>query len=229
MSDQNNASSIPQTSTEQPNMEQTKDYKALYEEAKRESDGRLKAIQEERERARQLKEEMERVQAAQSQNQPVASSQGDELDNLIGPIAEKRIQQVLSVSRAFDFLAAKTGKTSDDVRSDSELLSKLDQVAKRWGISGDAYSVAKNAYEAMELEKLREAQARANAEANRDVSVEQSQPLGGGQRPVPASTGRVYSPADWNRLPAREFGELSKHGDFVKDAATGNITYVPRS
>lgn len=199
-------------------------------ELEKQSEGRLKDLQSERQKRQDLEARINSSPAPSPEsNKDVKDELKAVLDPYIKPVEEraKRAEAFIAqtqMDKAADFLSQKTGKSRDAVLADEELGKRLSSIANRFGFRGDVYSVTTKAWEIYELENLRsqEAERRRAEEAAKSGSI----PTG---THVPAKVGsREYSEEDFNALPLGEYDKLSSEGTFLQNKE-GKIVYTPNT
>lgn len=193
-------------------------------ELERQSEGRLRDLQEERRKRQELEQRLSSVPASPAAQNP-GVEQMDEVAKVLnpytGPIdrkaseAYKMAQEMYAEfqrNSALSYLAQKTGKSVEQIQSDSNLQQRLDATARKYGFTGTLSEVARKSYEVMELEDFRAQQ----AEKARAAQAASQASLPAGAPPAPVSNSREYSADDFNRLAPREFDQLSRGGSFRK-------------
>jgi hypothetical protein len=199
---------------------------AQLDEIKKQSEGRLRDLQNERAKRQELEAQIN-IPASPAANSGVTD---DELGRVLKPYIEPLHKKTAELEaryadeKALNYLSTKTGKSVEAVLSDTTLQDKLMGTARKWGLTGDSFTVSKRAYELMELEDLRQKE----ADRARSASAASATTLPTGTGPV--STGRTvkkYSAAEFDVMSPREFGELSNSGDFRK-LPDGTFEHISR-
>lgn len=220
-STQSNASPVPPGPT-------VAELQAKLDEAQRQSEGRLRDLQQERAKRQELETH---ISSASSAAKPDVTH--DELGQVINPYtapiaakadaALKELEQ-LRLEKTQAYLANKTGKTWDQIEADKSFQDKLNSVIRKYGVSGNVYDMTVRAYELMQLEDLRaKEEERQRAETAGTVA---SLPTGTGVI-APSTSSKKYSADEFNAMSPREFGNLSKSGDFRK-LPDGTFEYKSR-
>lgn len=197
---------------------------AKIEELERQSEGRLRDLQNERNKRQELEQRVT-PPASSPANQDVS---GNELDQVIAPSVERRLAPVMQEleelrrEKALQHLSSKTGKTADEILKDTKLQEKLIATARKFNLVGNTYDVTTRAYEIMELESLREQQ----AERTRAAQAASQSSLPSGAPAASVSGVREYSPEDFKKLPAKEFDALYASGSLKK--VGDKIVYTPK-
>lgn len=193
-------------------------------ELERQSEGRLRDLQQERQKRQELEQRLAAPPAA-----PIVEE--DEVSKLIRPyvapaLAEaaeaKKLMTEYYHDKAWGFLTAKTGKTRAQLQADTDFQHKMTSVVNKFGLRGNINEVTEQAYELMELEALKAKE----QERTRTSNIVNSQPLAGGNPPIPTSA-REYDNDSWKRLPGSEYDKLSREGSFKK--VGDKIVYTPQS
>ena len=233
-----NSQATPEAQTPPAAGNQAADLTARVAELERQSEGRLREIQEERRKRHELEQRMTSVPAPSAEvAQPDVTN--DEVAKVLNPYiapirkqAEEalKFQQELMArqqeEQALSFLSEKTGKNKSQLLADVAFQEKLNKVAQKWGfVSGSIDERTRKAYEAMELEDFRAQQ----QEKARAAQASSQASLPAGAPPAPVTGGRRMSAAEFNALPPREFAEMEKSGHLRKDLQTGEFVYTPRS
>jgi len=213
------------------------DLAARVAELERQSEGRLRDLQEERRKRQELEQRLSSVPASPAVPQAEHGVEPqDEVAKVLNPYlapikkqaeeAWKTQQQMLAKYQedaAFAYLAEKTGKSRKQLEADMEFQQRLAKTAQKWGFVGTVDEVARKAYEAMELEDFRNQQ----SEKARAAQAAAQASLPAGAPPAPVSNGREYSADEFNRMSPLEFDRLSRDGSFRK--VDGKFVYTPRS
>lgn len=200
---------------------------AQLDEVKKQSEGRLRDLQQERARRQEL--EASRTSAAPSADNKTDVTE-NELDSVLKPHIAKHVAPLaaelenLRVEKAQNFLASKTGKSWEAIETDTEFQSKMMQVARKYGITGNVYDRTVRAYELLELENLKTKEI--EKERASKAAATASLPTGTGRAASPTG-GKRYSAEEFHRLPASEFGNLNDNGNFRK-LPDGTFEYTPR-
>lgn len=194
-------------------------------ELEKQSEGRLRDLQNERAKRQEL--EARPIPPAAPVSQETAQDElGNMLKPYLAPIAERARKAEAFVAqsvadKALQHLASVTGKSVDAVKSDSELDNKLTGIVKRYGLQGNVYDVTVRACEIMELENLK-AQ---DAERKRVAAAQGSSSLPTGMAPAPVVGAKEYSEEDFNAMPLHDYEKLSNSGSFLMKA--GKIVFTP--
>lgn len=208
---------------------------AQLEEIKKQSEGRLRDLQQERDKRQELQQAQ--LAAASPAVTPAPGVTDDELGKVLKPYIEPTLKAVAEMQKeraaekaqqeenqALSYLASQTKTTVEEVLKNKDLQDKLIGVARKWNLVGDSYTVSKRAYELMELENLKtkEDERVRNASAARSASL----PTGTGSS-VSTSSAKQYSAEEFNKLPAKLFGDMADKGHFRK-LPDGSFDYTPR-
>lgn len=191
---------------------------AQLDEAKRQSEGRLRDLQQERQKRQEYEARMSQSQAA-----PVApSAQGeDEVEKLVTPYIKKHLEATYQQDKAWAFMESKTGKTRDQLQADPEFVGRFTNTINKYGVNkGNIYDSTVAAYELMELESLKSKA----TEKVRNANVVASQPLAGGNPPAPVSS-KTFQADAFKSMPTAEFDKLSQTGSFKK--VGDSFVYTP--
>lgn len=206
-----------------PNLE---DMQARLAELERQSEGRLRDLQAERTKRQELEQRLSQPPAAVN-NEPT-DELGKVLEPYMAPIKKeladaKSIAERYYTDKAMDLLAKHSGKTHEQIMSDTAFQQKLVQTVSKWGLKGNTLEVTQRAVELMELEDLRQKESDRAKAANAAAS----QTLVGGTPPVPSSA-RVttFTPEEFNRLSPAEFDRLESSGSLKK--VDGRIVHTPK-
>ena len=206
---------------------------AQLDELKRQSEGRLRDLQQERQRRQEYEA---RVQTPAVQQQ-TASAPVDEVAQVVNPYiapVQARVEQLSKVvaeyqqekqererDAAWAVLSSKTGKKRADLEADTVFQKRLSDTVDKWGLRGSLMEVTEKALELMELEGVKAKE----QERVRNATISASTPLAGGTPPVPVS-GKSFSADAFNRMSPAEFDKLSQSGSFRK--VDGAFVYTPR-
>lgn len=223
-----------QTSTG-PNLEEQ--YKARVAELERQSEGRLRDLQNEREKRQELEARLSSVQTPVSSPVTQDVGQQDELGKVLNPYISPAIAQAQQAAKearmvmeqyqrdqALRYLSEQTGKHPKDILADTAFQQKLQATASKWGVSGSIVEQTQRAYELMQLEDLKAKE----ADRARAAAVASQQTMSGGV--VPQSSGasaKKLSLAEFNAMPASQYDEMERGGRFHKDG--DSIIYTPHS
>ncbi len=205
-------------------------------EVNRQSEGRLRDLQDERRKRQELEQRLSSVPVSPAVSPAeVAVEPQDEVAKVLNPYlapVRKQAEEALKYHKelvaqrqqeqAIQFLSERTGKTKAQLIADTAFLEKLDKTAQKWGFVGTFDDVARRAYEAMELEDFKAQQ----AEKARSEKAASQASLPAGAPPAPVSSNREYSADEFNRMPPSEFDRLSRAGNFRK--VDGKFVYTPR-
>jgi hypothetical protein len=200
--------------------------KAQLDEMKKQSEGRLRDLQQERAKRQEL--EARYSSPAPSAAQPDVTE--DELAKVLKPHIQQHVAPLaaelenLRVEKAQKYLETKTGKNWDAIEADREFQDRLHQVIRKYGVTGNIIERTERAYELLELENLRSKEAERVRAAQ--AASTQSLPSGTGKAASNAS-GKRYAANEFDGMSAREFADLSKKGDFRK-LPDGSFEYNPR-
>jgi hypothetical protein len=210
------------------------DYAARAAEIQRESEGRLRDLQEERRKRQELEQRLASIPVSPTvPPAEMAVEPQDDVAKVLNPYLapiKKQAEEALKLQKelmaqkqredAIQFLSERTGKTRAQLAADSGLLERLDKVAQKWGFVGSFDQVARKAYEAMELEDFRTQQ----QEKAKGSQVAAQASLPAGAPPASVSSGREMSADEFNRLPPREFDRMAREGSFRK--VDGKFVYT---
>jgi DNA repair exonuclease SbcCD ATPase subunit len=189
-------------------------------------EGLIRDLQSERKQRQELEAKLSTPPAPSPANQDV---NGDELAKVLNPYIApyaKRTEALearYAEDKAMEFLVNKTGKTVEQINADTELQDKLTKTVRKWGISGNTYDMTTKAYKLMELEDAHNRE----VERARQARASETTSLPSGAPPATRSSAKEYSADEFNAMNPRQFGELSKTGDFRK--VGDKFVYVPRS
>lgn len=203
---------------------------AQLEEAKKQSEGRLRDLQQERTKRQEL--EARAFSPASSPATPDVTE--DELGKVLKPYLEPVAKRAANAEKELEliryektqkYLESKTGKSWDAIEADRDFQDKLTQVVRKYGLTGNVYDMTVRAYDLMELESLKSKE----VERVRAASAAQSQtiPSGTGSGSSNSSGAKKYTAEEFNKLPPLEFGKLSDVGGFRK-LPDGTFEYTPR-
>ena len=197
-------------------------------ELEKQSEGRLRDLQSEREKRRELETKLN-TPPATVVNEPVVDELGKVLKPYLDPIVDRarRAEAFVAQSvadKALQHLSKVTGKSVDAVKGDKDLDSKLSDIVRRYGLQGDVYSLTVRACEIMELENLK-AQ---DAERKRAIAAQGNSSLPTGVAPAPIVGSKEYSEEDFAALPMHEYEKLQNSGSFHQNKE-GKIVFTPRS
>ena len=189
-------------------------------ELEKQSEGRLRDLQSERQKRQEL--ETKSTPTAPASSAPVSPDvMQDELGKVLNPYFAPVMERVKKAEafvantyrdKALDHLSSKTGKSKEAVVADKDLDSKLTSIVKRYALTGNVYDVTVRAVDIMELENLREAE----AERKRSAGASANSSLPTGMAPAPVVGAREYSEEDWSAMPLPEYEKLSQSGSFVQ-------------
>lgn len=216
---------------------QAADLAARVAELERQSEGRLRDLQEERRKRQELEQRVSSVPASPA---VLPAEQGvepqDEVAKVLNPYLapiRKQAEEALKIQRqleaqqreeaAIRFLSEKTGKTKAQILADTAFQDKLQKISQKYGFVGNVDDVVKRTYEVMELEDFRAQQ----TEKARSAQAASQASLPAGAPPASVSTSKEFSADEFNRMSSGEFDKLSKSGDFRK--VDGKFVYTPRS
>jgi hypothetical protein len=200
--------------------------KAARAELERQSEGRLRDLQQERQKRQELEARL--VPPAPA---PAPAAEADPVADLLKPHlapivarAEKaeKIADEYMLDKAWGYLEAKTGKRRSDLEKDMEFQKKIVDAQNKWGVKGNIYEMTQKSYELMQLEELKTKE----EERSRNTVIANTQPLSGGNPPVPTNN-RSYTAAAFSAMPPAEYDKLSRTGSFRK--VNGEFVYTPRS
>lgn len=217
--------STPPTAAAQPS---PAELQAKIAELEKQSEGRLRDLQSERER-RQVAESKLNPPASVPQNDVSQDELGKVLKPYLAPIEERAKKAEAFVAntyrdKALEHLASKTGKSRESVVNDKDLDDKLTSIVKRYGFNGNVYDVTVKAYEIMELENLRAQE----SERKRIASATGSASLPTGTAAPTVASGKEFSEDDFNALPMAEYEKLANAGSFVQNKE-GKIVFTPKA
>lgn len=202
---------------------------AQMDELKKQSEGRLRDLQQERAKRQELESKV--ASATSPVVNPVVTDDelGQVLKPYIAPVAreaaeaKKELEQ-MRLEKTQKYLENKTGKSWDVIEADRDLQDKLTQVIRKYGVTGNVYDMTVRAYELLQLENLQSKEtekARAAAAASA-----QSLPTGTGNVSS-SSAAKKYTAEEFNRISGKEFGSMDKAGSFRK-LPDGSFEYTPR-
>jgi hypothetical protein len=231
-----NSQATPEVATPPAAGNQAADLATRVAELERQSEGRLRDLQEERRKRQELEQRIAPAPAPSAVPHAEEDVVQDEVAKVLNPYlapvrkqaaeAFKMQQQLLAKYQedaAFAYLAEKTGKSRKQLEADTEFQQRLTKTAQNWGFVGNIDEVARRAYEAMELEDFRAKQ----MESTRAAQAAAQASLPAGDPPASVSKGREYSATEFDRMSASEFEALSTKGSFRK--IDGKFVYTPRS
>jgi hypothetical protein len=199
-------------------------------ELERQSEGRLRDLQHERTKRQEV--EQRYVVSAPSPEPIQPDVTHDELGKVLNPYIAPLQKQVaaanqeleqLRMEKAQNYLVQKTNKSWDAIEADQDFQSKLLNVVRKYGITGNVYERTTRAYDLMQLEDLRARQ----QEQQRAASVAASASMPTALPPQPASSMKQYSAEEFNRMPSSEFAAMSSKGDFRKNP-DGTFSFISR-
>lgn len=201
---------------------------AQMEELKKQSEGRLRDLQQERAKRQELETKLTSP-APSSVNTDVTDDElGKVLKPYIEPVAKeaaaaKQELEHMRLEKAQNYLTAKMGKTWDAIETDRDFQDKMTQVIRKYGVTGNVYDMTVRAYELLQLEGVRTKE----EERTRAAAAAHTASLPTGTGAVTTSTAKKYTAEEFDRLPAKEFGALSTKGDFRK-LPDGSFEYSSR-
>jgi len=207
-------------------------YKAKLAELEKQSEGRLRDLQAERQKRQELEAKLNNPTPAPSPaNQDVTQDElGKVLKPYIDPVMNRVKQaeafvQTTYLDKTAEFLSQKTGKAKDGILNDEELTQKLVNVAKRFQLQGNVYDVTRRAYDIMELESLKDKEAERRRVA--DAAKNQSLPSGNNAPAQETHGAKEYSEKEFNEMPLHEYDKLVDAGSFLMNES-GKVVYTPR-
>lgn len=203
------------------------DIEARLAESEKRSEGLKRDLQQERRKRQELEQLVRQPDSSSGTKSDVNT---DELGQVLNPYIDP-LKKKVEASEAFaqqyirdktlEHLSQKTGKSVDSVLKDTAMQDRLISIARRFNLVGNDYEVAQRAYEIMELEDLRLKE----VDRKRQSQASANDSLPGGVPPASTTSSKTYSAEDFERMSPREYGELSKTGDFRK--VNGNFVYTP--
>lgn len=194
---------------------------AQLDEIKKQSEGRLRDLQQERAKRQEYEARLASA-ASPAENPGVKEDElGQVLKPYIAPIAQEL--EAMRLEKAQNYLVEKTGKQWHEIEADHELQDKLGQVIRKYGVTGNVYDKTTRAYELMQLEALKSKE----EERSRVASAAQAQSLPSGMGKPTVSKGKSYTADEFANMSPREFGQMSKSGDFRK-LPDGSFEFTPR-
>lgn len=228
-----NQSSLTQTASDAPTApagETAEQLKARIAELEKQSEGRLRDLQRERERRQELETRANTPPAPPAVNGNEQDAVAQVLKPYLDPVTERLKYAEAFVrntyrDKALDYLASKTGKAKESVLEDKDLDSRLTDIVKRYGFTGNLYDVTQKAYQIMELENLQSQE----RERKRTAEASSHQSLPTGTHEAPKAGKRVMSQEEWDKMPLYEYEKLSQGGSFVADERNGTVTFTPYS
>jgi hypothetical protein len=202
---------------------------AQLEEYKKQSEGRLRDLQQERARRQELEARLSSPAPSAAKPDVTEDELAKVLHPYIAPVAKQAAEaqaelETLRVEKAKTYLSEKTGKSWNVIESDHEFQDKMHQIVRKYGVTGNTYERTQRAYELFELENLRTKEVE-RVRAAQTASAA-SLPSGTG-KPTSSTNAKKYTGEEFNRLPASEFGNMSDKGDFRK-LPDGTFEYTPR-
>lgn len=198
---------------------------------KRESDGRLRDLQNERSKRQELEAKLTPVVPT------VEALEGpqDELGKLITPYIAaqvKPLQAKLKVAedlaartledKAMEHLVSKSGKSKQQIMEDRAFQDSLVGIAKRYGFTGNTYDVTVKAYEIMELEKVRAEM----TESRRVTDAAANSSIPAGTPPPPVANAKEWDESTWSEMPLHEYEQYASKGSFHQ-SKDGKIVFTP--
>jgi len=195
-------------------------------ELERQSEGRLRDLQQERQKRQEYESRMSAPVAQPAPEQD--SALREVVDPFVAPVrkqAEEAMRYVNEMKEkdAWNSFALRASRPVAELREDKALQDRLLATAMKYGITGTLEQQLLRTYELVELEDLRTK----DTERKRDATIAKSQPLGGGTTPAPASS-RSYSAQEFKVMSSAEYDKLSRIGGFKKDA-NGQFVYTPQA
>ncbi len=199
-------------------------------ELEKQSEGRLRDLQNERNKRQELEAKLTPPAPAPSaQNDVEQDELGKVLKPYLAPIEERARKAEAFVAKtvreqALELLAARTGKSKEAVMNDAELDRKLTAIEKRYAITGNLLEKTERVLDIMDLEdlKAREVERKRVSDASGNSSLPS-----GNAAPVSAAA-REYSEADFSALPSHEYEKLASSGSF-KAGKDGKIVFTPHA
>jgi hypothetical protein len=197
-------------------------------ELERQSEGRLREIQNERAKRQELEQ---RYVVAESSTAQQADANNDELAKVLSPYIApiKKEAEVLKSKlmqyerdKALAFLSEKLGKSKNDIENVTKLQERLSGIAQKWQVQGDLVQATQRAYELMELEDLRAKQ----IDASRQQQVASVASMPAMTAPASPAAAREYSVEDFNRMSSSEFDAMTQKGSFRK--VDNKIVFTPQ-
>lgn len=200
------------------------DLAARVAELERQSEGRLRDLQEERRKRQELEQRIQPVPASPAVQNPGVEQ--DEVAKLLSPYIapiQRQAQEALKMQQemaaraqeeqALTYLSEKTGKNKAQLLADVAFQEKLSKVAQKWGfVTGSIDERTRKAYEAMELEDFRAQQ----SEKVRAAQAASQASLPAGNPPASVSSGKEYSASEFNGMAPSEFAQMERKGSFRK-------------
>lgn len=192
-------------------------------------EGLIRDVQHERARRQELETHIQNPPAPPAAQPGVTDDElGKVLKPYIAPVAKEAAEakqelQALRLEKAQSYLEKATGKSWAQIEADHDFQSRMNQVIKKYGVTGNVYDMTVRAHELMKLEDLKAKE----EDRARAASVAQVQSLPSGTGSVSTSSTKKYSADEFNRLNPLEFGNLADTGDFRK-LPDGTFEYTPR-
>ncbi len=195
-------------------------------ELERQSEGRLRDLQAERQKRQELEQRIS--SPVPPTVNPAKDELGDVLSPYIAPVAKiaqetKAELDQLRLEKAQNYLSKKMDKEWSQLENDANFQERLNQVVRKYGITGNVYDISVRAYELMELENLRNQK----VEQERTAQAAASASIPAGMPPAPVSSSKQFSAAEFNNMSPAMFDQMSRSGDFRKNP-DGSFTLVPR-
>lgn len=193
-------------------------------EAERAREGLLRDLQEERRKRQELEARLNTSPAPSPANQDVSN---DELAKVLHPYiapVKKQAEEFMNqyhADKGMEYLSAKTGRSKADIQNDKAYQDKFMGVARKWGITGNAYDVSVKVYELMELEDMRNKKDESDRAANSSSAAS----LPSGAPPSPVVSSKSFKASEWEKMPLSEYEALQEKGTFHQDE-DGNIVYT---
>lgn len=194
-------------------------------------DGLIRDVQQERMKRQELEQRMVQPSASSAVKPHEQDELGTVLNPYIGPVA-KRVEAVsnelesLRLEKAQNYLVSKTGKSWDQIETDTVFQDKLLSTARKYGLDPrlNIYERTTRAYELLQLEELRAKEAdkaraaAAAANANVPTTIPSSS----------ASGKKEYDANEFSQMSHQEYDKLVAQGRFTK-TAEGKFVFIPNS
>lgn len=205
---------------------------AKVSELEKQSEGRLRDLQDERRKRQDLEARFNSSAPAPSANAAPDVAQ-DELGKVLSPYIApllKRVQVAEAVAaqtvedKAMAHLVEKTGRSRQALLDDRGFQDKLTAVVRKYGFAGNIYDITTKAYEVLELENLKSKE----AERARAATASGSSSLPSGTPPPVVFGAKEFSEKEWSNMPLHEYEKLSEAGTFNQND-DGKIVFTPTS
>jgi hypothetical protein len=195
------------------------DVKTRLDSLEREKKGIYEDLKATREKAQALKEEIDRLKqereaAAQANAAPaIPISSDDPVEQMLAqryiqyskPLIEEvqQLKQQIELKDTYSWLAKQEKRDVDEVVTDKELERRIVDTAKRYGLAGSTFTVAKRAYELLKRDEREATAAAQQAEADRVRAISANATETGNV--PPSGTAREFSREEINKMSNEEY------------------------